>query len=199
MDMQCAGPGRTRQKEHFSSTSVQGTPLLVDLEELQRCQHPTLEAYIHYCLIDIEENPPCFVLPVADTYLYPMQIKIETLYGGLTSFWKSPFCLHACQRNSLSHPCISTKDEVIDCDLFCAGSSVDEEDTTATLNLTPYFSCHTSLQGSLPSCGILAINLFHQQRDELVLTSVELTIGCDPQHACILVIQNHEGLIFSLK
>lgn len=197
MDIQCTSPGCTRRQECFSSTSVQGTPLLVDLAELQRCEHPTLEAYIDYCLIG--ESPQRFVLPVTDTYPYSMQLIIEAVQGGLSSFWQSPFCRHTCQRSSFPHPCISTRETVIDCDLFCAGSSDGEEDTSSTLNLMPHFSCHTNSQGSLSSCGILAINLFHQQRDKPVLTSVELTVGCDPQHTGILVIQGHEGLTFSLK
>lgn len=204
MDMQCTGPGCTRQKEYFSSTSIQGTPLLVDLAELQRCGHDTLKAYIDYCFT--EESPRRFVLPVADTYLYPMQLIIKAAQEGLSSFWQSPFCRHTCQRSSLSHPCVSTREEVVDCDLFCFGSSDGEEDTfdgeegtSATLNLMPHFSCHTNSQGSLSSCGILAIKLFYQQRDKPVLTSVELTIGCDPQHTGVLVIQGHSGLVFSLK
>jgi len=188
---------------NFSQETVSGTPLLINLAEIQSKGHQTLEEYIEYILLCLE-RPISVVIPVADTCLFSQILTVTSTDGrALTGFWSSPFCGKHCTKEMKPHPCIDKADSVTDCDLFCLGFSPEEpgEENDLTRNLTKLSPCQTDHRGELVSCGILAIVLHYQhlQDGRRVLVSVELSIGCNKRQQSVLVIQHQPGLVFSLK
>ncbi len=192
--------GPSSQSNSFSRETVQGGPFLVDLSKLQRAGYSTFDQYLRRTL-EHDSPPSSFALVVADWSLHLLTLNIARIDGeALSSFWKSPSCVVSCSKRTIPHPCLDDDEGTSTCDLFCSGSlSSHEPDTTLDMTSQSLF-CISDHRGELTSCGILNILLHYQNRQgQQVLVSVELTIGCGPQHQGILVIQGHSGLTFSLK
>lgn len=197
MDM----PVLPRNQIPFSQTSFTREPLPIDLAELQRRGHRTLEEYLEYVFAETKSK---LVLPVLDEYLFPLVLVIESVDGkAIIGFWQSPSCGQHCDKKERPHPC-ADNDDTIDCDLFCLGSlSTEQGDNKAdrTRDLTRHSLCHTDHQGELTTCGILSIILHHHyhQPDRARLVGIELFIGCSDTQQSVFVVQCHTGLKISLK
>ncbi|MBP7811773.1 MAG: hypothetical protein KA054_02935 [Candidatus Moranbacteria bacterium] len=188
--------------EHFSHIQVEGGPFSPNLAYLQKRGHGTLEEYLNACFLAGDDTAlESFTIPVTDSQLNILEITITSVSERrLTGFWKNPFCNQPCEKKTWAHPCLTTGDYVTNCDMFCAGSSVDDDDEDdGTLNLNQQLLCAIDRKGELFSCGILRMILHQHNRPAgTVMVSIELTIGCGRKHQSIFVIQCHDGLTVSL-
>lgn len=188
---------------HFSQETVSGTPLLINLAELQGYGHRTLEEYLEYVFAETQSK---LVLPVLDGYLFPLTLVIKSIddQEAISGFWKSSSCGQHCGKKQTPHPCADNNNDIVDCDLFCSGISIktDGNETDWARDLTRQSLCHTDYQGKLTTCGILSITLHHHhhQPDRAGrLVSVELVVGCNDTQKSVFVVQCHTGLEISLK
>ena len=188
---------------HFSQKTVSGTPLLINLAELQGYGHRTLEEYLE-CVF--ARTPSRFFLPVLDEYLFPLTLVVKSIddQRAIFGFWKSPSCSQYCDKKQTPHPCADNDDDIIECDLFCLGSLSTEQDddkVNRTRDLTRHSLCHTDHRGELTTCGILRItsHYCHQPGHAGRLVSVELLVGCSDTQKSVFVVQCHTGLKISLK
>ena len=185
---------------HFSQETVSGTPLLINLAELQGYGHRTLEEYLEYVFAETQSK---LVLPVLDGF-FPLVLVIESVDGkAISGFWQSPSCGQHCDKKERPHPCADNDDDIIDCDLFCLGSLSTEQDddkVNRTRDLTRHSLCHTDHRGELTTCGILSITLHHhhQPNSRAKLVSIELFIGCSDTQKSVFVVQCQAGLKISL-
>ena len=189
-----------KNTSHFSQKTVSGTPLLINLAELQRRKHRTLEEYLGYVFAETRSK---LVLPVLDGF-FPLVLVIESVDGkAISGFWQSPSCGQHCDKKERPHPCADNDDDIIDCDLFCLGSLSTEQDddkVNRTRDLTRHSLCHTDHRGELTTCGILSITLHHhhQPNSRAKLVSIELFIGCSDTQKSVFVVQCQAGLKISL-
>jgi hypothetical protein len=196
MDM----PVLLRNQIPFSQTSFTREPLPINLAELQRRGHRTLEEYLGYVFAETKSE---LVLPVLDKYLFPLVLVIESVDGkAISGFWQSSSCGQHCDKKERPHPCADNDSDTVDCDLFCSGISINtgDDETDRTRDLTRHSLCHTDHQGELTTCGILSITLHHhRQPDRARLVGIELLIGCSDTQQSVFVVQCHTGLKISLK
>ncbi len=192
-----------KNTSHFSQKTVSGTPLLINLAELQRYGHRTLEEYLE-CVF--ARTTSRLLLPVLDGYLFPLALVVKSIddQRAIFGFWKSPSCSQYCDKKQTPHPCADNDDDIIECDLFCLGSlSTEQGDDKAdrTRDLTRHSLCHTDHRGELTTCGILRItsHYCHQPDHDRRLVSVELLVGCSDTQQSVFVVQCHTGLKISLK
>ena len=192
-----------KNTSHFSQKTVSGTPLLINLAELQRYGHRTLEEYLE-CVF--ARTTSRLLLPVLDGYLFPLALVVKSIddQRAIFGFWKSPSCSQYCDKKQTPHPCADNDDDIIECDLFCLGSlSTEQGDDKAdrTRDLTRHSLCHTDHRGELTTCGILRItsHYCHQPGHAGRLVSVELLVGCSDTRQSVFVVQCHTGLEISLK
>ena len=196
MDM----PVLLRNQIPFSQTPFTREPLPIDLAELQRRKHRTLEEYLGYVFAETRSK---LVLPVLDGF-FPLVLVIESVDGkAISGFWQSPSCGQHCDKKERPHPCADNDDDIIDCDLFCLGSLSTEQDddkVNRTRDLTRHSLCHTDHRGELTTCGILSITLHHhhQPNSRAKLVSIELFIGCSDTQKSVFVVQCQAGLKISL-
>ena len=189
----------------YFCSKIQGTPLLPNLADLQENGHGTLEEYLDYCFTQNNPLLTSFTLLVIDDSFYAMKMTIRSVYEKrLAGFWQTPCCNLHCEKERQVHPCITSNDSGVDCDmLFCAGASEDDSDyNTVSRNLNRHLlSCTKDRRGELTSCGIQDIVLHHQKKPTgNTMVSIELTVGCSsPESQSTFIIECHDGLIFSLK
>lgn len=196
MDM----PVLLRNQIPFSQTPFTREPLPINLAELQRRKHRTLEEYLGYVFAETQSK---LVLPVLDDF-FPLVLVIESVDGkAISGFWQSPSCGQHCDKKERPHPCADNDDDTIECDLFCLGSLSTEQDddkVNRTRDLTRHSLCHTDHRGELTTCGILSITLHHhhQPNSRAKLVSIELFIGCSDTQKSVFVVQCQAGLKISL-
>lgn len=187
--------------EHFSCIQVEGVPFFPNLANLHKKGYGTFEEYLNSCFPAGDDTAlESFTIPVTDSQLNILEITITSIgERRLTGFWKNPFCNQPCK--TWAHPCLTTDDYVTNCDMFCAGSSVDDDDEDdGTSNLNQQLLCVIDRKGELFSCGILRITLYQQHKlTGAVMVSIEFAIGCGHKHPGIFVIQCHDGLEFCKK